>query len=317
MDTLDKIIKLSPAPEVQATKGRVLAVGTFDGVHTGHRAVLETVLREAQANSMQPAVMTFDRHPLLVIAPDRAPSMLSLPEQRDKLLKEFVGEVFTLHFNEKVAAITTKKWMQWLNRSLNVQTLIVGYDNTFGSDGITMEVSDYVELGRQTGIKIIEAPYVDNVSSSHIRKATSEGNVKLSARLLGRPFSLTGTVVRGHHIGSSLGYPTANIATRPGMQIPGKGVYAAKAIHPDGTVYNGTVNIGSRPTVSDSGNITIEAHLHNFSGSLYGLDLTLEFFDKIRDEKKFNSLDELALAIAADKELTSQILSTHDNEKQS
>lgn len=317
MNTLDKIIKLSPEPSLPSSEGRVLAVGTFDGVHIGHHAVLETVLSEATAHSLKPAVMTFDRHPLLVIAPDRAPDMLSLPEHRLSLLKEFVSEVFTLHFNEQVAAITTKDWMRWLNRSLNVQTLIVGYDNTFGSDGITMEVSDYVELGRQTGIKIIEAPYVDNVSSSHIRKATSQGNVKLSAQLLGRPFSLTGTVVRGHHIGTSLGWPTANIVIRPGMQIPGNGVYAAKAIHPDGTIYDSTVNIGSRPTVSDSGNVTIEAHLHNFSGSLYGLDLTLEFYDKIRDEKKFNSLDELAQAIAADKELTTSLLSTRDNEQQS
>lgn len=292
------MIPFFPYPAAKGKKA--VAIGTFDGVHSGHMAVIETLKTRAGKKKLRPTVITFDRHPLNIIAPGRVPKMLATVCQRDNLLRQEGVDTIFIRFDENVAAVTVRDWMRWLHDSLEVRMIIVGYDNTFGCDGLEMDVAGYTAIGKELGIEIIEAPYVAGTSSSLVRKALDEGDVRKAADMLGRRPSLSGPVVHGQALGRTIGWPTANIVPDPRTAVPAPGVYAAFAILPDGRKFPAIVNIGRRPTVGESLPLTIEAHLDNWEGSLYGLDITLEFAERIRGERKFESTDQLRQAIADD-----------------
>lgn len=289
---------------------KAAAVGTFDGVHLGHKAVIRTLIKEAEILGVQPIAVTFDRHPLSLIAPTRKPKQILSLQRRIELLENegVVPKIF--RFDQELRKTTAQAWMKSLHDTFGVRLLVVGYDNTFGCDGVTMSVSDYVKIGETIGMRVVEAPIVEGISSSAIRKAIKEGEIKKANEMLGRPFEMTGKVVDGNKLGRELGYPTANLEVPEDMAVPSKGVYATICNLPDGTERPTMVNIGFRPTVMRGEKLTIEAHIIGWEGDLYGKNLTLSFFERLRDEEKFKSITALKDRLDTDLKKTLQILSS-------
>ncbi len=284
-----------------------ITVGTFDGVHLGHRKVVEFLTAQSAANGLRPIVITFEPHPLAVVAPTRAPKLLELPDEREENLRSLGVEVVVLEFNEDLRRLTVAEWMERLVREYNVRLLVAGYDNTFGSDGMSMNLSDYSRIGENCGIKVVEAPVVDGVSSSAIRRALGAGDIDAATTMLGRPYSIGGKVGHGRELGRQLGFPTANLIANLNIMLPAPGVYAAEATTADGNRYRAVVNIGVSPTVSEGLPLSVEAYLINYSGNLYGTDLRLDFLRRLRDEKKFGDISALKEGIAADVRAASEI----------
>lgn len=284
-----------------------ITVGTFDGVHRGHRKVVEFLTAQSAANGLRPIVITFEPHPLAVVAPTRAPKLLELPDEREENLRSLGVEVVVLEFNEDLRRLSVAEWMERLARDYNVRLLVAGYDNTFGSDGMSMNLSDYSRIGENCGIKVVEAPVVDGVSSSAIRRALGTGDIDAATTMLGRPYSISGIVGHGRELGRQLGFPTANLISDPGILLPAPGVYAAEATTADGSRYRAVVNIGVSPTVSEGLPLSVEAYLINYSGNLYGTNLRLDFLRRLRDEKKFGDISALKEGIAADVRAASEI----------
>ena len=278
---------------------KIVTTGTFDGVHKGHRKVLDFMKERGAALGLSPAVVTFDRHPLEVISPERAPKLLMTPDDRDAALSSFGVEVVRLAFDESLRRLTAAQWLRRMHRA-GVEEVVVGYDNTFGCDGRSLRMEDYFRLGRAEGIAVEEAPLLPGVSSTLVRDALAQGRVEDAARMLGRPYMLTGTVVHGRHLGHKLGFPTANVDCGSRLAIPAPGVYAADVVLPYGSLRKAVVNIGSRPTVDNGSDISVEAHIPGFSGDLYGKTVSLRFLRRLRGEHRFGSLDELQAAIRAD-----------------
>lgn len=290
-------------------KPTVAAIGTFDGVHRGHLAVIEKLKEVAREKGLEPIVITFDSHPLSLIAPQRAPLAITSTEKKSEFLRKAGVRPIVLHFNQEMRDTTARDWMRHLHDQYNVEALVVGYDNTFGSDGVTLSISDYRNIGKQTGIDVIEAPFVADISSSAIRKALLNGDIDSASSMLGRNYTLSGTVVAGNRLGRTIGFPTANLLPHPGLTIPANGVYAAMAQLPDSSSLPAIVNIGTRPTVRRGDRRTIEAHIIGFDGDLYGHPISLTFFKRLRDEMKFNSIEALRNQIEKDRESAKLFLS--------
>ncbi len=278
---------------------KIVTTGTFDGVHKGHREVLDFMKERGAALGLSPAVVTFDRHPLEVISPERAPKLLMTPDDRDAALSSLGVEVVRLAFDESLRRLTAAQWLRRMHRA-GVEEGGVGYDHTVGCAGRSLRMEDYFRLGRAEGIAVEEAPLLPGVSSTLVRDALAQGRVEDAARMLGRPYVLTGTVVHGRHLGHKLGFPTANVDCGSRLAIPAPGVYAADVVLPYGALRKAVVNIGSRPTVDNGSDISVEAHIPGFSGDLYGKTVSLRFLRRLRDEHRFGSLDELQAAIRAD-----------------
>ena len=277
-----------------------ITVGTFDGVHRGHRAVVDFLMAQSVENGLRPVVITFEPHPLAVVAPSRAPKLLETPQEREANLRSLGAEVIVLEFDEDLRRLSVAQWMEHLSRRYNAKLLVAGYDNSFGSDGMSMNLSDYSRIGECYGINIIEAPIVEGVSSTAIRRALGTGDVESAAAMLGRPYSITGKIGHGRELGRRLGFPTANLIPDPAILLPAPGVYVADATIADGNHYRAVVNIGVSPTVSEGLPLSVEAHLINYEGNLYGSVLRLDFLHRLRDEKKFGDLSSLKEGIAAD-----------------
>lgn len=277
-----------------------VTVGTFDGVHRGHREVVDFLMKESGDRNLRPMVITFEPHPLAVVAPERSPLLLESPQEREDALRALGPEVVVLKFDEELRRQTVDQWFARLAKDYNVKLVVAGFDNTFGSDGMMMSLSDYVRIGAEHGIEVIEAPRLEGVSSTLIRKALGAGEVAKASEMLGRQFTVNGIVNHGRGLGRTIGVPTANLSPEPGMLLPAPGVYAADAVTEDGKRCRAVVNIGVAPTVAKGLPMTIEAHLLDFDGDLYGKTLRLEFLRRLRDERKFDSLDELKLQIVRD-----------------
>lgn len=292
---------------------RAATVGTFDGVHRGHLAVIDALRREAAARDLRPMAFTFDRHPLSVVRPDRVPPLLTTPRRRDYLLRRAGVEPVEVEFTPELSHLTAAQWLERLRREWNVSLMVVGYDNTFGCDGVGLSISDIMELGREAGIEVKEAPVVPGVSSSAIRKALMTGRVDDANAMLGRGYRLEGIVVPGEAVGRALGWPTANLQPVEGMCVPAGGVYAAHAVTSDGVMRPAMVNIGVRPTLHDGRPATVEAHILDFSGDLYSKPLSLVFRKRLRDERNFPSIEALRGAIAADCDATRVFFAKKDS----
>lgn len=286
-------------------------VGTFDGFHLGHRLVVDTLRTEALRRCLEPIVVTFDRHPLETVAPERAPRLVAPPSQRNLLITAEGVDVLELEFNRETAAMTVRQFMKRLRCDLGVQLLLVGYDNTFGSDGLSMKVSEYQAIGAEEGVEVINAPVLEGISSSAIRQTLRTGNVKEASRMLGYDFRLCGHVVHGRGIGHTMGFPTANLSMPYKACLPANGVYAAVA-NTEGNDYAAVVNVGMRPTVGNAPVPEVEAHLLGFSGNLYDLPMTLTFKERLRDEKKFSGIAALTEAITADIAKANEILRVNE-----
>lgn len=288
---------------------RVAAIGTFDGVHRGHRSVLKALTEYAKENNLEPVAITFSRHPLTLIDPSRTPGELTPLWKKKKLLAEVGAFPIVLEFDEPLRSTTAEKWLQKLKKDFQVEAIVIGYDNTFGSDGLNLSIDDYKKLGEKNGVKVLTAEEIKGVSSSAIRKAVAGGEVEKAHEMLGRPFSITAKVVKGNSLGHTLGFPTANIDIPEGGAIPLPGVYSAivKTLD-DGMKHPAMVNIGTRPTVMRGDHKVIEAHLIGYSGDLYGKDITVRFINRIRDEIKFESIEALKQQLAKDREIVLESL---------
>lgn len=284
-------------------RGVVAAVGTFDGVHRGHRSVLKVLVDYARENDLEPVAITFKAHPLAHIDPSRIPPSLTPLWKKKNLLKEMGAAPVALDFDEELRVNTAEQWMKLLRDTLNVKAMVIGYDNTFGSDGVNLSIEDYKAIGKKLGIEVLTAPKIVGVSSSEIRKAVVSGDVEKARDLLGRPYSITSKVVKGNSLGHTIGFPTANIEIAPDTALPKPGVYAAivKTLN-DGQKHPAMVNVGTRPTVMRGDDVVVEANIIDWNGDLYGKDITVRFIKRLRDEKKFDSIDALKNQLAKDRE---------------
>lgn len=297
-------------PELVAT------IGFFDGVHRGHRFLIDRVIEEAQRSGMSSAVITFDRHPREVLQTDYQPDLLSTLDEKLLLLsKTHVDNTVVLHFDASLAALTAHDFMRdVLQRQLKVRKLIIGYDNRFGhnrSEGF----DDYVRYGKELGIEVIRAdaflPDDVRVSSSVIRTCLREGRVEDANRLLGYDYTIESRIVSGYQNGRKMGFPTANLdVTRCQQLLPASGVYAVLVRLKDSVGWKrGMMNIGHRPTFNGT-STSMEVNLFNFSGDLYGQELLVSFISKIRDERKFDSIDTLAEQLQHDKVQINKLFDT-------
>lgn len=297
-------------PELVAT------IGFFDGVHRGHRFLIDRVIEEAQRSGMSSAVITFDRHPREVLQTDYQPDLLSTLDEKLLLLsKTHVDNTVVLHFDASLAALTAHDFMRdVLQRQLKVRKLIIGYDNRFGhnrSEGF----DDYVRYGKELGIEVIRAdaflPDDVRVSSSVIRTCLREGRVEEANRLLGYDYTIESRIVSGYQNGRKMGFPTANLdVTRCQQLLPASGVYAVLVRLKDSVGWKrGMMNIGHRPTFNGT-STSMEVNLFNFSGDLYGQELLVSFISKIRDEHKFDSIEALAEQLQHDKVQINKLFDT-------
>lgn len=290
---------------------RVAAIGTFDGVHRGHRSVLKTLVEYAEANGMEPVAITFSSHPLALIAPERCPDELTPLSKKKKLLKELGVAPIVLDFDRSLRSTTASDWIKQIHDKYDVRALVLGYDNTFGSDGVNLSLDDFRKLGEMHGVEILGADEVKDVSSSAIRKAVKAGDMEKARQMLGRPYSITAKVVDGNRLGHTIGFPTANIEPTPGVALPKPGVYAAIVkILSDGSKHPAMVNIGTRPTVMRGDDTVIETNILGWNGDLYGKEITVRFIKRLRDEEKFDSIDALRTQLNKDKGMAIDIVRT-------
>lgn len=272
-----------------------LAIGNFDGMHLGHQELLKKLIENAQALHLTSAVMTFEPHPREFFAPESAPPRLcSLREKLEHFAEVGVERVYVCHFNRNFAKVTADEFMQTILRdSLNAQAILVGEDFRFGAMR-TGSIVDFIDAK----FNLISLPQVslgeERVSSTRVRAALAAGDLQEATSLLGRPYSISGKVVHGAKRGRQLGFPTANVHMRherPALT----GVYAVKL---DGL--NGVANLGVRPTIAGIPKLSLEVHVLDFYGNLYGKHVHVEFLHKIRAEMKFDGLDALKAQIAYD-----------------
>lgn len=292
----------------------VATIGFFDGVHCGHRYLIDRMTADARNRGLSVGVITFDRHPRQVLSPDYQPQLLTpFEEKRNHLSETGIDYCVVLPFSREMAAFSARTFMRRvLAEQLRVKRLYIGYDHRFGHNR-TEGFADYVRYGEELGIDVIQSdefttkeqerdPAIVSVSSSRIRTSLLEGDVETARCLLGYAYSLSGTVVEGVQEGRKLGFPTANIMLSSTEKlIPLSGVYAVR-VHIEGakTERPGMMNIGTRPTFGENKQ-TLEVHILDYSGDLYGKTLSVTFLHRLRDEHHFVSVDELRRQLENDK----------------
>ena len=290
------------------------ALGVFDGVHRGHRAVIARVESEAAARGLSSAVITFRAHPQQVLRPQVPFRMLTSPEERETLLRQTgIDRVIFLDFTREMSLLSAFDFLQILSSHYRVKGLIIGYDHRFGHNRAE-GFDDYVKYGQRLGMEILHADELVTdagpVSSSIIRELLIKGDLTTANHLLSYPYTLHGKVVNGFHVGRELGFPTANIdIDYPDKLIPANGVYATRIVLPDGNRYNGMLNIGNRPTLNRPNDYSIEANLFDFSGNLYGSPLAVELIRYMRPEQTFADITALRAQLIADEAAIRKILS--------
>lgn len=278
---------------------RAAVVGTFDGVHLGHLHLLNELKQHAQSQGLDPLVLTFGNHPLSLVDPCCVPEAITPVAEREKLLRASGVDVEILQFTPELRSMTAAEFLTMLRERYQVSLFMLGFNNRIGSDRISAASAELSKIEAATDVKIVIASELHDlsVSSSAIRQALAQGDTELAAEMLGRPYAIEGKVVMGRQLGRTIGFPTANVSVQSACIIPAPGVYAGRVLE-----RNAVINIGRCPTVtcSDDAPISIEVHILNFSGNLYGQNLKVDFLKRLRSEKRFGSLDELKAAISAD-----------------
>ena len=291
-------------------KGCAVTIGFFDGVHRGHRYLLQQLELLAEANDLPAVAVTFDCHPRQVVCEDFVPSLLTTQEEKLTLLSEtFGGEVVVLPFTQVLSRLTAKEFMQSvLREKLNAKLLLMGYNHRFGHGGGTP--AEYVDWGRDTGIEVCQAKALsEKVSSSRIRSLISQGDIENANTMLGYPYFLIGEVTGGKQIGRQIGFPTANLLLPEQKLLPACGVYAVWVIMSDGTKRGGMLCIGHRPTIELNGDISVEVHIFDFTSNLYGDSIRLDFIGRLREERHFSSLEALKLQLTYDAAAAQEMIS--------
>ena len=291
--------------------GTVVTVGSFDGVHLGHMAVLREIAARAKAASRASVLVTFEPHPMEIVNPASAPLLLTTPvERREVLAQSDLDYAVILRFDERLRALAPEDFIRYLGERLRLRELVIGEDHGFGR-GRAGDVAMLQALGRDDGFAVdvvppVKDPVAGIVSSSRIRTAIAHGDLTLARRMLGRPFTLSAVVAPGARRGRTIGVPTVNLPVPPRKALPPDGVYAVRVEWPGG-MSGGMLNQGPRPTVGDVTR-TIEAHLFDFDGDLYDAWVRIEWVERIRDIRHFESLETLKTQLGADAKAARRIL---------
>ena len=295
----------------------VATIGFFDGVHLGHRHLINKMMTVARQENLPSTVITFERHPRQVLCPNWRPQLLSTFEEKAVMLSQTgVDQLVVLPFDEAMAALSARDFMHdVLFQQLGVRVLITGYDNHFGhrEPGSKEGFDNYIMYGREIGMKVLQGDPFDagdiRVSSSKVRKLLIDGRVEQAALCLGRPYELMGEVVCGEHIGAAMGFPTANLRlTDADKMLPAAGVYAVKVrLENSLELKHGMMNIGHRPTF-DGTVQTLETHIFRFGDDVYGQRLIVFFVSRLRSEMKFGSREALIAQLEADALLAEKAL---------
>lgn len=292
----------------------VITVGTFDGVHKGHKAILQEVVRHAEKAGGESVLLTFEPHPRKLLFPHQHLGLItSLNEKIQLISNAGINHIVVVPFNQEFAAMKATEYIEnFIVGIFKPHSIVIGYDHRFGNDraGNFRLLEQY---SSQFGYQLVEIPamLIDEaaVSSTKIRRAIEEGKMEDATHMLGRYFSIAGMVVKGNQVGRTIGFPTANIQpTDPEQIIPAHGVYAVYAVH-HGNTYKGMLNIGLNPTVTDKKELRIEVNIFDFNQDIYTEELKIRFVKKVRDELKFASLEGLKDQIQRDKVAVEELLS--------
>ena len=285
----------------------VVATGFFDGVHLGHRLVIEQLVEAAAVRGDESMVVTFWPHPRNVLQKEARSLRLltALHEKKDLLLDMGVDRVEVMPFTKDFSRMTTREYLRELMDRFDAKAVLIGYDNRMGCDA---DGADQVAaVAHDLGLEVIRTQMVPSeqgyaVSSTKIRERLEAGDVRAASAMLGYDYTLHGVVVAGNRLGRTIGFPTANMQMyEPLKQVPGNGVYFVK-VETLGRYLYGMCNVGCRPTVSSGNHRTIETHIFDFSEDIYGLDIKVTFIEKLRDEVRFESLEALRSQLEKDKE---------------
>ncbi len=288
-----------------------LTIGVLDGVHRGHQALLERLAAEAATRGLSPGVVTLHPHPITVLRPEIQPSYLTTLERRIELMMQAgMAWVIPMTFTSDVAEIECEDLARAFVELVGMQLMVLGPDAAFGRGAPKDTYERMRRLGDEIGFEVLRIEPLmhdhERYSSTAVRNALGEGEMRRVTALLGRPYSLSGPVVKGFERGRTIGFPTANISVAADRAMPALGVYATRALV-NGQRYNGATNIGRRPTF-DEGHVSIETNLLDFEGDLYGQRMEIEFVDRIRSEVKFASVGELTAQIGKDVAKAREIL---------
>jgi len=281
-----------------------LAIGVFDGVHLGHQQIIRQTINDARQHEALALIVTFDKHPNAIVAPDHVPPLIYSRPQKVRAIEAMGADaLLEVPFDREFSQQSGESFIRTLARDLgHIQSICVGADFVFGHKR-SGNVALLRQLGSELNIQVhgLSAVALDGqvVSSTRIRDAIRSGDFDAASQMLGRSYSIAGTVVTGDRIGTQIGFPTANLDT-PGMLLPPNGVYAGHA-RSEAEVHRAVLNIGTRPTLSQPHPSTrLEVHLLDFAGELYGCELEVTMVCKLRDERKFGSLEELQRQIKLD-----------------
>ena len=291
--------------EYKPTRESIVTIGTFDGVHIGHRKIITDMVAKGKKENLLTILLTFFPHPRMVLQKDSNIKMIDTINEKKNIFKNLGVEVLIIQpFTKDFSRMSAIKFTRdILVNSLRVSKLMIGYDHRFGRNR-EATVQTLKSFGLDYNFKVDEIPAQDvesiSVSSTKVRNAIRSGNFKLVNKFLSRPFYLSGKIIKGDKLGRTIGYPTANLKILEKYKLkPQNGVYLVRTKLKKQT-YFGMMNIGIRPTISAKKN-QIETHLFKFNGNLYGREMTLEILEKIREEKKFESIEKLKIQLDIDK----------------
>ena len=291
-----------------ATKKTIVTLGTFDGVHIGHNAILDKICKVAKHENLESVILTFFPHPRKIVSNNYDIKLLNTIEEKAILLEKKGIQNFIVHpFDKTFSELSPREFVtQVLVDKLNIQKIIIGHDHKFGKDRAA-DFNDLINFGKEFGFEVeeISAQQINevSVSSTRIRNALLEGNVSLAKDYLGYPYVLTGNVVKGNQLGRTINFPTANIEIPEEYKlIPKNGVYIVTVNVSNQTVF-GMMNIGVKPTLGEN-KLSIEVHLLNFDKDIYNQKIQVHILERLRDEQKFESFEALKLQLEVDKQNT-------------
>ena len=295
---------LSNLFEIKLSKSTIATIGTFDGIHIGHQKILNSLSRFALENSLKSVVITFNPHPRKIINKKNSIELINTIEEKKEKLKTLgIDYLIVQKFDEKFSETEANKFVEILKNNINIEKLIVGYDHRFGKNR-NADINDLKKYGKELNFEVIEIDALEieevNISSTKIRLAIKDGNIRLANSYLGYNFFLSGKVVKGHSRGKELGFPTANLRIEENKIIPKNGVYLIKSKIDNQNIY-GMMNIGYNPTFNNKSK-KIETHFFNLNKNLYGKIIKIELLEYIREEKRFETVDDLIQRLKLDRE---------------